>query len=61
MKWDDMAKTLTTGAREGSFPGMLNARTFRVVWVDAKNGTGVEPAAKAREVAYSGQAVVVKK
>jgi alpha-D-xyloside xylohydrolase len=60
LRWDDMAKTLTIGTREGSFPGMLNTRTFRVVWVDAKNGTGVEPAAKAREVAYSGQAVVVK-
>ncbi len=60
LQWDDKAKTLTIGTREGSFPGMLNTRTFRVVWVDAKNGTGVEPAAKAREVAYSGQPVVVK-
>lgn len=28
--WDDAAKTLTIGARKGSFPGMLEKRVFRV-------------------------------
>ena len=30
LSWDDQAKTLTIGAREGAYPGMLKARRFRV-------------------------------
>jgi alpha-D-xyloside xylohydrolase len=40
--WDDGAKTLTVGTREGSFPGMLKARTFNVAVV----GTGATKAVK---------------
>jgi alpha-D-xyloside xylohydrolase len=29
-RWDDATRTLTIGARRGSFPGMLQTRTFRV-------------------------------
>jgi alpha-D-xyloside xylohydrolase len=50
MKWDDNGKTLTIGARAGSFPGMLASRTFRVVF----DGGG-----PARTVQYSGQPVSV--
>ncbi|MBI2513289.1 MAG: DUF5110 domain-containing protein [Opitutae bacterium] len=32
LRWDEKARTLTIGAREGSFPGMIATRTFRVVW-----------------------------
>ena len=31
LKWDDAKKTLTIGAREGSFPGMAKEREFVVV------------------------------
>ena len=31
--WNDATSTLTVGAREGSFPGMLATRTFQVVLV----------------------------
>jgi alpha-D-xyloside xylohydrolase len=50
MKWDDGTKTLTIGARAGSFPGMLANRTFRVVF----DGNG-----PAKTVQYSGQLVSV--
>lgn len=31
LKWDDAEKTLTIGARRGSYPGMAKAREFKVV------------------------------
>ena len=39
--WNEGAKTLTIGQRQGSFPGMLTSRTFNVVWVSAGRGTGI--------------------
>ena len=47
--WDDKTKTLSIGARKGSYPGMLKARTFRV-----KTLGGAE-----KSVKYSGKAVKV--
>jgi alpha-D-xyloside xylohydrolase len=41
--WNDQAKTLTIGDRQGAFPGMLEHRTFHVVIVKETNGTGVAP------------------
>jgi alpha-D-xyloside xylohydrolase len=48
MHWDDAAKTLTIGAREGSFPGMLKERTFRVVVVGAGMAWGLGRAVRRR-------------
>jgi alpha-D-xyloside xylohydrolase len=50
MHWDDRGKTLTIGAREGSFPGMLKERTFSV---DVVGGTS-------KAVKYVGEKVAVK-
>ena len=54
--------TLTIGDAEGSFPGMLKNRTFRVVKVG--EGVGVEqtrtPVEKCTTVKYSGKSVSVK-
>jgi alpha-D-xyloside xylohydrolase len=55
MSWNETEKTLTIGNRQGDFPGMLKNRTFRIVWVNSKNGTGIEPAKKAVTVEYSGK------
>jgi alpha-D-xyloside xylohydrolase len=55
LHWDDGAKTLTLGTREGSFPGMLAERTFRVVVVGAGHGTGIAESDKAEAtVIYKG-------
>ncbi|MCP4452024.1 MAG: DUF5110 domain-containing protein, partial [Planctomycetes bacterium] len=32
--WNEDKQTLTLGERKGTFPGMLKARTFRIVWVE---------------------------
>ena len=38
--WDDDTQTLTIGARNGQFDGMLENRTFRIVKVSTRRGTG---------------------
>lgn len=59
--WNDKTRTLTIGARKGSFPGMLAERTFRVVLVRKAQGTGIAPAEKAdRELRYRGEQVSVQ-
>ena len=39
--WDDKSSTVTIAARAGSFPGMLEHRTFRIVIVREGHGTGI--------------------
>jgi alpha-D-xyloside xylohydrolase len=60
LTWNDAARTLTIGAREGSFTGMLDERTFQVVLVtsDAPVGFSFAPVADAT-VTYSGEAMDV--
>lgn len=43
LTYDDAGKTLTIGKREGSYPGMLQQRTFRVVNVSKGHATAVDP------------------
>jgi alpha-D-xyloside xylohydrolase len=58
--WNDGAGKLTIGARQGSFPGMLASRTFRIVFVSGNHGTGIEPVTQAdKVVTYTGEAVVI--
>jgi alpha-D-xyloside xylohydrolase len=53
--WNEATQTLTIGARQGSFPGMLASRTFRIVWVSANQGTGVPSTPSPNQtVTYSG-------
>lgn len=57
--WDDADRTLTIGERQGSFPGMLQERTFTVVVVDPAHPRGFAPDAAGQEVAYNGAAVTL--
>ncbi|MCD8301569.1 MAG: glycoside hydrolase family 31 protein [Prevotellaceae bacterium] len=50
LTWKDSARTLTIGARQGNYPGMLTARSFTVTLPD---GTS-------KEVPYSGKKLTVK-
>jgi alpha-D-xyloside xylohydrolase len=60
MHWDDAARRLTIGAREGSFPGMVEKRTFRLVIVGREHGVGISAADTAEKtVAYMGEKVSV--
>jgi len=53
--WDDAAKTLTIGARDGSYPGMAAHHTFKVVLVGNGHGVGIgETATAEKTLAYDG-------
>ena len=59
--WDEASQTLTIGERQGTFPGMLESRTFNVVFVNEKHGAGIDVAAHAdRTVPYRGLSVAVR-
>ena len=49
LTWDDGARTLTIGARQGGYPGMPESQTYRVVLGDEEKTVTVE----------NGQAVTV--
>jgi alpha-D-xyloside xylohydrolase len=57
--WDEARQSLTIGARKGSFPGMLQARTFRVVFVRPNQGVDVKSEQADRVIQYSGQTISV--
>jgi alpha-D-xyloside xylohydrolase len=44
LRWDDAHRTLTIGARHGTFPGMLASHEFRVIVVGENKGAGIDPA-----------------
>jgi alpha-D-xyloside xylohydrolase len=53
--WDDAARTLTVGARQGSFPGMPAGHEFNVVIVSAGHGVGGDATASPdKTVHYTG-------
>ena len=60
MQWNDSTHTLTIGARKGSFPGMLENRTFKITFVTENHGGGVESASSSDQtVQYAGREVTV--
>lgn len=59
--YDDESKSLTIGTREGEFPGMLESRTIRVVFVSSENPVGIDSEeVEMQSVEYTGEEVVVK-
>jgi len=58
--WDEASHALTIGDREGKFPGMVETRTFRVVFVGEGHGTGGGLTADAdKSVTYTGKKIDV--
>ena len=39
MQWNDKARTLTIGTRQGQYPGMLTSRQFTIVLPDGTTKT----------------------
>ena len=58
--WDEASRTLTIGERKGSFEGMLQNRTFRVVLVEPGRPWSYDPDAAGVSVQYDGKPVSVK-
>ena len=60
LNWDEGKQQLTIGNREGKYPGMLESRTFRIVFVAKGRGVGVDVSDKEdRSVRYTGKEVTV--
>ena len=59
--WDNKKKTLTISDRNGSFPGMLQARKFNLVLVSTRKGTGENLSSNPEySVNYSGKKAIIK-
>ena len=53
--WNDAARTLTVGARQGSYPGMAAGHEFNVVIVSAGHGVGGDATGSPdKTIQYSG-------
>jgi len=59
--WDDATRTLTFGQRQGTFPGMLQQHTFRLILVAPNHGVGINAGAEPeKSVIYSGTAIPIQ-
>jgi alpha-D-xyloside xylohydrolase len=59
--WDNEKKELTIGDRKGSFPGILEKRTFKIVLVKKGHGTGVKLTKNPDKVIqYEGRKLTIK-
>jgi alpha-D-xyloside xylohydrolase len=57
-RWDDRNSVLSIGARQGSYPGMVEHRKFRIVLVGNGHGLGIDgTAASNAEIDYDGKEV----
>jgi alpha-D-xyloside xylohydrolase len=54
--WNDASRTLTIGARAGSYSGMASSRTFTVVLVTPQSSSGYGAAAN-NPITYTGSAI----
>jgi alpha-D-xyloside xylohydrolase len=61
LTWNDARQKLTIGKRAGEFPGMLAARTIRVVFVSKDKPVGFGGAEADRSVQYTGNSVEVSR
>ena len=56
--WNEAAQTLSIGAQQGSFPGILANRTFRIVWVSPGHGVDVSNTASPDSIiSYTGSPI----
>jgi len=61
LSWNDAAKTLTLGNREGTFPGMIQERQIHVVLADKGQGQGIaEDSNAGQTIRYGGKEIQVK-
>jgi alpha-D-xyloside xylohydrolase len=60
LSWNDADRTLSIGAREGSFPGMAQSRSLTVVLHEGRGQGEVFDRRDGRSVTYSGEAVTLR-
>jgi alpha-D-xyloside xylohydrolase len=58
--WNDANRTLTIGDRKGQYPGMLQQRSFRVVFVGPGHGAGIDATGQPDKVVqYDGKSLSI--
>ena len=58
--WNDSTNTLTIGQRQGEFPGMLQNRSFRIVFAGDRHGVGISAEQNPDKlINYTGQQITV--
>jgi alpha-D-xyloside xylohydrolase len=58
--WDDSKQVLTIGERKGHYPGMIERRSFHIVFVDELHGTGADITGNPDKIVqYSGKEIAV--
>lgn len=57
--YDETNKTLTIGSREGAFDGMLQNRTFNIVYINSDSTKEFKPDAAGIPVSYSGEEKII--
>ena len=62
VRWNEQTRTLTIGARKGSFPGLVNARQLHVVLAGSGQAQGIGEAAPAagQTIRYTGDEITLK-
>jgi len=61
INYEESTRTLKIGRREGSFPGMLKGRTFRIIGVSKNNPVALRfDLMKGPAVHYKGEAITVR-
>jgi alpha-D-xyloside xylohydrolase len=61
IRYDDAGGTVTIGAREGEYPGMVTQRTFNIRWISGPTSSASDfDVPPDRSVRYSGAEVVVR-
>jgi alpha-D-xyloside xylohydrolase len=58
--WNDAAKTLTIGARQGRFPGMTLRRDLDLIVMNSASKGGMEMLPATKRISYSGRATKVQ-
>lgn len=59
ISYSNKTNTLTIGDRDGSFPGMLESRTFKIIPVTSNNRLGFHPYQDGKEVIYNGTKIEI--
>ncbi|MDZ7372006.1 MAG: DUF5110 domain-containing protein, partial [candidate division KSB1 bacterium] len=61
LSWNEKSRTLIIGSRKGRFDGMLQRRTFEIVWITPRGGRGMDfTIAPDQTVSYVGKSVRIK-
>lgn len=62
VSYNDATKTLAIGNRKGSFNGMLQQRTFHIIWISKEKPAGIDVSSSFdKTVRYAGNAITIKR